>query len=68
MDLTAFPKNLSRIVFESGMTHRHIAKEVGISECTFSRIIHGVRLPTLPQFVKLAEVLNVKMEDFVDKK
>ena len=66
MDLTVFSKKLKRLTFESNRTQRSIAEELGVSECVYSRMIHGHRAPTLDQFIKLAGVFGCKMEDFLD--
>lgn len=68
MNLDVFAENLRKLVDKSGRTHRSIAKELGVGETAFSRVIRGTRPPTYKQFVRLSEILGVKMEAFFEEK
>ncbi len=68
MNFAVYAKNLKKFVDASGRTHRSISKELGIGETAFSRVIRGIRPPTYKQFVRLSEILGVKMEAFFEEK
>lgn len=59
-----FAKNLRKFLEKSKLTQRKCAELVGTTEAAVSRWVHGTRLPNTPTLKILAEVLNVKMEDF----
>lgn len=54
----------------SGLTQEQFAEKVGITSQQVSRIECGNFLPLLPTFFNIAQVLNLKLEDFItpDKK
>lgn len=59
-----FASNLRKFLAESKITQRKCAELVGTTEAAVSRWVHGTRMPNSPTLKVLADVLNVKMEDF----
>ncbi len=50
-----------------GMTQKQLAKNVGVTDVTISRYENGEREPSFTEFIKLCEVLGMKVEDFTGK-
>lgn len=50
----------------SGLTQEQFAEKVGITSQQVSRIECGNFLPLLPTFFNIAQVLNLKLEDFIN--
>lgn len=50
-----------------GMTQKQLAKNVGVTDVTISRYENGEREPSFTEFIKLCEVLGMKVEDFMGK-
>lgn len=50
-----------------GMTQKQLAKNVGVTDVTISRYENGEREPSFTEFIKLCEVLGMKVEDFIGK-
>ena len=49
------------------MTQKQLAKKVGVTDVTISRYENGEREPSFTEFIKLCEVLGMKVEDFIGK-
>lgn len=49
-------------IAEKGLKKGWIAKEVGIANSTFSKIVKGESVPTLPVALRIAEVLETTVE------
>ena len=47
------------------MTQKQLAKKVGVTDVTISRYENGEREPSFTEFIKLCEVLGMKVEDFM---
>jgi transcriptional regulator with XRE-family HTH domain len=52
--------NLKLAIFKQGLRQNHLAREVGIHEVALSKIIHGVREPSLSQRLRLSEYLHAE--------
>ena len=50
------------------MTQKQLAVKVGVTDVTISRYENGEREPSFTEFIKLCEVLGMKVEDFIGKK
>ena len=46
-----------------GMTMKELAERVGVSEMQISYYERGVKTPSVPVFMRIADVLGVKMDD-----
>ena len=49
-----------------GMTQKQLAKNVGVTDVTISRYENGEREPSFTEFIKLCEVLGMRIEDFIE--
>ena len=50
-----------------GMTQRQLAEKAGFTDVTISRYENGEREPSFTEFIKLCEVLGMKLDDFTGK-
>lgn len=55
--------NLGKLIKESPYKRPYIEKYLGISRNTLSNWCTGRNYPSIPQALKLAELLNVKVDD-----
>lgn len=58
-----FKCRLRVILAERGLKHGYIADRVGISKATLSALVNDRTLPTFEVAYKIAEVLEMKIED-----
>ena len=49
-----------------GMTQKQLAEKVGVTNVTISRYENGEREPSFTEFIKLCEVLGMRIEDFIE--
>ena len=49
------------------MTQKQLAEKVGVTDVTISRYENGEREPSFTEFIKLCEVLGMKLDDFTGK-
>jgi transcriptional regulator with XRE-family HTH domain len=57
--------NLSRLLDERGMTRYRLAQLTGENQSTLHDIIHGARLPKIGILARIAEALEVTIDDLV---
>ena len=55
--------NLKAILKEKNISQRELADKIGLTESAISRFIKKNRIPTGENMLKIAKVLNVKVED-----
>ncbi len=60
-------QNIARILKLRGMTQLQLTQKAGMSSGMSSRLIHGIRGPTLEIAVKIARILECKVEDFYNE-
>lgn len=58
---------INEMILKSGLKKTYIAKELGINPVTLSNYISGKRKISLELAVKLADILNCKVEDLYDR-
>lgn len=58
-------QNLVRILGKKGITQRELAKAVGITEMFMSYVVNGYKFPSLAVTVKMAEYLEVTLDELV---
>ena len=66
MEKAAYSNRLRVILAEKQITNRWLAEQLGKSEMTISRWSTNKSLPSLNQLIKVAELLNVKLEDLLE--
>lgn len=55
--------NLRTILKEKNISQKELAEKVGLTESAVSRFINENRIPTGENMLKIAKVLNMKVED-----
>lgn len=59
---STFEEKVLRLLKDSGMSQKELAKKVGVSEVSMSRYISGDRVPKGPIIVKIAKELGTTVE------
>lgn len=54
---------IRELIQESGMTKRFVAGKIGVNENTLGNWMDGRSMPRLDQAVRLAKILNCKVDD-----
>lgn len=62
-----FPKNLSYLRKEKGMTQTELAKKIHVDQTTIGRWEDGNREPTVGNVANISDVFNVSIPDLLDK-
>ncbi|MFH1856007.1 MAG: helix-turn-helix transcriptional regulator [Candidatus Omnitrophota bacterium] len=61
-------KNLAKLRKEKGLTQEGLARKADISYHTMIKLENGgIKNPKIETVVKLAEALNLKLEDLIEK-
>lgn len=60
----SFPENLKRIRIEKGMSQQALAKAAGVSQTAIYHWEKGLRVPKVGSLDRVAEVLDVSMDEF----
>ena len=64
--MTVFTEWLQQQLDERGWSQNHLAREAGLTSAGISRIMTGARQPGLKTCVRLAQTLNVALQDLLD--
>lgn len=56
---------LQRALSDSGMTQKDFAAKIGVTEAAISHYIKGDRFPRMSVVLKIADVLNVRVEELM---
>lgn len=59
MNVKQFKSRLSEVIKNSGLTHKAIAQEIGISPSNISKYLHSNIRPSTYTFIKLCKCLRV---------
>jgi transcriptional regulator with XRE-family HTH domain len=62
---TDFAKRLEALLEERGMTQLELAARVGVTRAAMSRYVSGDREPRFVTLVRIAEELDVRVEDLI---
>lgn len=54
---------LKNILDIKGISQKELAEKVGLTESAMSRYVNGSRIPRGEYLMKIAKILNVKVED-----
>lgn len=65
MKKNVFSENLRRVLEYRNITQAKLAKELHTSEACISRYVNGTRIPKVSVAVKIAEVLQVDINELV---
>lgn len=61
-------RNIKRALERQGKTQRELAEDIGITEASMSRYIHGDRVPKATMLVKIANALGVTADQLLSDK
>lgn len=61
-----FGRNLSILLYETGMTQKDLSEVSGVSESDISRYINGTQTPTATKLVNLSYALNCDYDELID--
>jgi len=64
--LTKFGENLRKIRQIKRISQIDLAKSVGVDPTVISKLELGKRLPSLPILVRIADALNVTVDELLD--
>jgi putative transcriptional regulator len=59
--------NIGKIIKQSPYKREYIEKYLGVSRNTLSNWCTGRTYPSVPQIIKLSELLNVKFEEMYEE-
>lgn len=63
--IKTFCENLNLLVKERGIPQKAICDATGITQATFSRMVHGDRNPSLDTVYKIAKYFDVSIDELV---
>lgn len=61
-----YPNRLRVIMAEKNITNRWLAAQLGVTEMTVSRWSTNKMQPSVAQFINIAKILDVTLEDLVE--
>lgn len=61
-----YPNRLRVVMAEKNITNRWLAAQLGVTEMTVSRWSTNKMQPSLAQFINIAKILDVTLEDLVE--
>ncbi len=64
--MCTFGENLRCCRLKKKISQRHLAEMVGCSESYISHIEHGLRIPALDMAIRIADVMEVPLEQLVE--
>ena len=65
-ELLKLPKNLKDLRKQYGYTQQYVAGQIGISCQSYQAYEWGVTVPTLQNFIKLAKLYDVSLDDLIE--
>lgn len=66
-ELYCLAKNLKMLRQQYGYTQTYVAKQIGITCQSYQAYEWGVTLPTLQNFIKLAKLYDVSLDDLLEE-
>ena len=61
-----YPNRLRDVMAEKNITNRWLAAQLGVTEMTVSRWSTNKMQPSVAQFINIAKILDVTLEDLVE--
>lgn len=65
MDSSNIPRNIRKFLREKKLRQVDIVERADIHPTHLSRIVNGIQNPNLDTVIKIAKVLNVKVDDLL---
>ena len=63
MEVLMVISNLKKLLKEKNISQKELADKIGLTESAVSRFVKENRIPTGENMLKIANALNVKVED-----
>ena len=64
-ELLNLSENLKALRLQYGYTQKEVASKIGITYQSYQAYELGLTIPTLPNFIKLAKLFDVNLEDLL---
>lgn len=65
-ELYPLGKNLIALRKENGFTQKYVAEKIGVTVSSYQAYEWGKTVPTLQNFIKLAKLYDVTMEELLE--
>ncbi len=65
-ELYPLAKNLKTLRLQYGYTQQYVANQIGITCQSYQAYEWGVTVPTLQNFIKLARLYDVSLDDLIE--
>lgn len=65
-ELYKLPENLKAFRRQYGYTQQFVAEQLGITPQSYHAYEAGITIPTLPNFIKLARLYDVSLDDLIE--
>ncbi len=66
-ELYVLSKNLKMLRTQYGYTMKYVAEKLGIAYQSYQCYEHGLTVPTLQNFIKLARLYDVSLDDLIEE-
>lgn len=63
--MRTFGDNLRDMLEDAQMTQRELADEIGVTQATVNRYIHGQVMPSVKSLVNICHVLDATLDDIL---
>ncbi len=61
-------ENIRRKRLEYDLTQLELAKRIGVSKAMIGYYEQGIKLPSIPSLIKLADTLHCSVDELLDRK
>ncbi len=65
-ELLKLSENLRQLRIQYGFTQKEVASKIGIAYQSYQAYELGITVPTLQNFIKLAKLFDVELEDLLN--
>lgn len=65
-ELYKLPEKLKALRRQYGYTQQFVAEQLGITPQSYHAYEAGITIPTLPNFIKLARLYDVSLDDLLE--
>lgn len=66
-ELQSLSKNLQELRKQFGYTQKYVAEQIGITYQSYQAYEHGITVPTLLNFIKLAKLYDVTCDELLNR-
>jgi transcriptional regulator with XRE-family HTH domain len=61
-----FGEKLSWMLLDAQISQRQLALEIGVTEASISKYIHGTQIPGVKSLINIAKVLDCYVDDLIN--